>query len=125
MKLEALCKTLREDAQKLREEKTKLEGMVESHDELIMEITNEIGLNRMGEDVEDDEYDDDGGDATAPPAIVPSPVPMPPAAAHETTVIKEEDPMEMVLEQEAPVAHEVILEMRSLSCCSPASTTFS
>jgi hypothetical protein len=125
MKLEALCKTLREDAQKLREEKTKLEGMVESHDKLIMEITNEIGLNLMGEDVKDDEYDDDGGDATAPPAIVPSPVPMPPAAAHEATVIEEEDPMEMVLEQEAPVAHEVILQMRSLSCCSPASTTFS
>jgi hypothetical protein len=34
--LEALCKMLREDAQKLREEKTTLEGMVESRDELIM-----------------------------------------------------------------------------------------
>jgi hypothetical protein len=29
MELEALCKKLGEDAQKLREEKTKLEGMVE------------------------------------------------------------------------------------------------
>jgi hypothetical protein len=30
-----------EDAQKLREEKTTLEGMVESHDELIMEIAKQ------------------------------------------------------------------------------------
>jgi hypothetical protein len=29
---------MREDAQKLKEEKTTLEGMVESHDELIMEM---------------------------------------------------------------------------------------
>jgi hypothetical protein len=36
--LEALCKRLREDAQKLKEEKPTLEGMVESHDELITEI---------------------------------------------------------------------------------------
>jgi hypothetical protein len=34
--LEALCKRLREDAQKLREEKTTLEGMIQSYDELIM-----------------------------------------------------------------------------------------
>jgi hypothetical protein len=36
--LEALCKRLREDAQKLREEKTTLEGMIQSHDELILEM---------------------------------------------------------------------------------------
>jgi hypothetical protein len=41
--LEALCKKLREDARKLREEKTKLEGIVESHDELIMEFTDKYG----------------------------------------------------------------------------------
>jgi hypothetical protein len=35
--LEALCKRLREDAQKLREEKTTLEGMIQSHDELILD----------------------------------------------------------------------------------------
>jgi predicted nuclease with TOPRIM domain len=40
MELEALCKRIREDAQKLREEKTKLKGMVESHDEIIMEFTD-------------------------------------------------------------------------------------
>jgi hypothetical protein len=34
--LEALCKRLREDAQKLREEKTTLEGMIQFHDELIV-----------------------------------------------------------------------------------------
>jgi hypothetical protein len=33
------------------EEKATLEGMVKSHDELIMEIARETGLDRMGEDV--------------------------------------------------------------------------
>jgi hypothetical protein len=32
IELEALCKRLREDAQKLREERTTLEGMIQSHD---------------------------------------------------------------------------------------------
>jgi hypothetical protein len=40
---------LREDAQKLREEKTTLEGMIQSRDELILEMAEEYGLNRMGE----------------------------------------------------------------------------
>jgi hypothetical protein len=44
---------LREDAQKLREEKTTLEGMIQSRDELILEMAKEYGLNRMGEN--DDE----------------------------------------------------------------------
>jgi hypothetical protein len=98
MELEALCK-------KLKEEKVTLEGMVESCDELITKITREIGLDHMGEDVKDEEEDEDandGGDATAPPA------PVPPAAAPEE-VVEEEEPIEMVLEQEALVAHEVIL----------------
>jgi hypothetical protein len=46
--LAALCKRLREDAQKLKEEKTTLEGMIQSCDELIMEMAEEYGLNRMG-----------------------------------------------------------------------------
>jgi hypothetical protein len=49
---------LREDALKLREENTTLEGMIQSHDELIMEMAEEYGLNRMGENDEDD--DDEG-----------------------------------------------------------------
>jgi hypothetical protein len=57
---------LREDAQKLREEKTTLEGMIQSHDKLIMEMADEYGLNRMGEN-DDDEDDDDKGNAIAPP----------------------------------------------------------
>jgi hypothetical protein len=92
--LEALCKRLREDTQKLKEEKATLEGMVESRDELIMEIAKETGLNRMGEDVEDEEEDedaDDGGDVVTPR------VPTPPAAALEE-IIKEEGPVEMVPE---------------------------
>jgi hypothetical protein len=54
---------LREDAQKRREEKTTLEGMIQSCDELIMEMAEEYGLNHMGEN--DD--DDDEGNAVAPP----------------------------------------------------------
>jgi hypothetical protein len=67
--LEALCKRLREDAQKLKEEKTILEGMIQSRDGLIMEMAKEYGLNRMGEnDVNDDkdEDDDDEGNTIAP-----------------------------------------------------------
>jgi hypothetical protein len=114
MELEALCKKLREDAQKLREEKAKLKGVVKSRNELIMEITNEIGLNHMGEDAEDkedeeDEDDDDKGDVTASPAVPPSPVLVPPAATHEVIITEEEDPMEMVPEQQAHVAREAIL----------------
>jgi hypothetical protein len=95
--LDALCKRLR-DAQKLKEEKTTLKGMIQSHDELIMDMVEEYGLNLMGEnDDEEDEDDDDEGNAVAPPAPVPE------------EIVEEEAPMEMVLEHEAPVAHEVIL----------------
>jgi hypothetical protein len=102
--LEARCKRLWEDDQKLKEEKATLEGMVKSHDELIMEITKETRLDRMGEDVEDEEEDEDandGGDGTARPALAP------PSAAPEE-IVMEEGPLEMVPEQEALVMHEVI-----------------
>jgi hypothetical protein len=69
-----------------------------------MEIARETRLDRMGEDAEDEEEDedaDDREDATAPP------VPAPLAAAHEE--IDKEGLEEMVLKQEAHVAHEVIL----------------
>jgi chromosome segregation ATPase len=52
--LDALCKRLREDTQKLREEKTTLEGMIQSHDELILEMAEEYGFNRMGENDDDE-----------------------------------------------------------------------
>jgi hypothetical protein len=66
--LEALCKKLRDDTQRLEEEKATLEGMVESRDELLMETARETGLDLMGEDEEEEEEDaDDGGDAAAPP----------------------------------------------------------
>jgi hypothetical protein len=102
---------LREDTQKLKEENTNLEGMVESHNELIMKITKEIGHDHMGEDAEaEDDNDDDGGDAAIPLVVMmSSPTPAPLAAVIPEEVIEEEDPMEMVPEQEAPVAHEVIL----------------
>jgi hypothetical protein len=68
IELEALCKKLREDTQRLEEEKSTLEGMVESRDVLLLEIARETVLDRMGEDAEDegedeDATDDDGGDA--------------------------------------------------------------
>jgi DnaJ-domain-containing protein 1 len=70
----------------LEEEKATLEGMVESHDELLMEIAREMGLDRMGEDEEEEEEEeedaDDGGDATAPPAAAPPP-PAPSATVPE------------------------------------------
>jgi hypothetical protein len=84
---EALCKRLREDAQKLREEKTTLEGMIQSCDELILEMAEEYGLNCKGEnDDDEDEDDDDEGNAVAPPAPVPAAVP--------EEIVEEEDPME-------------------------------
>jgi hypothetical protein len=83
----------------LEEEKATLEAMVESHDELLMEIVWETGLDRVGEDDEDEEEDedaDDGEDAVAPPA-----------AGSED--ISDEGPVEMIPEREAPVPHEVVL----------------
>jgi hypothetical protein len=77
--------------------------MIETHDELLMEMAEEYGPNHMGENNdEENEDNDDGGDATAPPA------PVSPVVAPEE-IIEEEAPMEMVPEQEALEAHEVIL----------------
>jgi hypothetical protein len=106
--LEVLCKKLREDTQRLEEEKATLEGMVESHDELLMEIAREVGLDHMGEDEDDKEEEedaDDGGDVIAPLAAA-LPPPVPPANALEE--IDEEGPVEAIPEQEAPMPHEVV-----------------
>jgi hypothetical protein len=97
---------LREDTEKLWEEKTTLEGMIQSHDELIMEMAKVYGLNHMGEN-DDDEDDDDEGNTTAPPSPTSAPALAPAVVPEE--IIEEEAPMEMVPEQEAPMAHEVIL----------------
>jgi hypothetical protein len=76
------------------------QGMVESRDELLMEIAKEIGLDCMGDDKDDEEEEDDGGDATTPSS------PESPAAVPEE--IYEEGPVEAIPEQEAPVPHEVV-----------------
>jgi hypothetical protein len=76
--LEALYKRLREDA---------LEGMIQSRDELTLEMAEEYGLNRMGENNDDDD-DNDEGNAIAPPALVPTAVP--------EEIIEEEDMRRMV-----------------------------
>jgi hypothetical protein len=90
----------------LEEEKATLEGMVESHDKLLMEIARETGLDRMGEDEEEEEDADDGGDAAAPPATAPPPS-VPPATMPEE--INEEGPMEAISEQEVSMLHEVVM----------------
>jgi hypothetical protein len=78
---------LREHAQKLREEKTTLDGMIQSRDKLILEMAEEYGLNRMGEnDDEEDENNDVEGNAVALPAPVP--------AAKPEEIIEEEDHVE-------------------------------
>jgi hypothetical protein len=78
---------LREDAQKLRKEKTTLEGMIQSRDELILEMAEEYGINRMEENNDDDdEDDDDEGNAIAPLAPAPAAVP--------EEIIEEEAPVE-------------------------------
>jgi hypothetical protein len=85
--LEALCKRLREDVQKLKEEKTTLEGMIQSRDELIMQMAKQYGLNHMGEnDDGEDEDDDDEGNTVAPTAPAPAAVPK--------EIIEEEAPVE-------------------------------
>jgi hypothetical protein len=67
---------MREDTQKLREEKTTLEGMIQSRDELILEMAEEYGLKRMGENDDDEDKDDsDEGNAITPPAPAPAAVP--------------------------------------------------
>jgi hypothetical protein len=40
---------LREDTQRIRDERTTLEEMIQSGDELILEMAEEYGLNRIGE----------------------------------------------------------------------------
>jgi hypothetical protein len=73
--------------------------MVESRDELLMEIARETRLDCMGEDDEDEEEEedvDDGQDATTPPTAMPEEV-------------DNEGHAEMIPEREAPVPHEVIL----------------
>jgi hypothetical protein len=107
--LEDLCLKLREDTQRLEEEEATLEEMVESRDELLMEITWEMGLNRMGEgedEEEEEEHVNDEGDAVAPPAAAPLP-PVPPATVPEE--IDEEGPVEAIPGQEALMPHEVVL----------------
>jgi hypothetical protein len=79
---------LRGDAQKQREEKTTQEGMIQSRDELILEMAKEYGLNRMGENDDDEDKDDDNeGNAIAPPAPVPVAVP--------EEIVEEEDLVEV------------------------------
>jgi hypothetical protein len=87
--LEALCKRLREDAQKQREETTTLKGMIQSHDELILEMAEEYGLNRMGgndDDEDEDEDEDDEGNTVAPLVSTPATVP--------EEIVKEETPVD-------------------------------
>jgi hypothetical protein len=104
--LEALCKRLREDTQRLEEEKATLEEMVESREELLMEIARETGLDRMGEDEEEEEEDTDDEQRGSPCRCTTTPVP--PAIIPEE--INKEGPMEAIPEQEDPRPHEVAMK---------------
>jgi hypothetical protein len=87
MKRSQARRSQREDAQRLREGRTTLQGMIQSRDELILEMAEEYELNRMGEnDNDDDENNDDEGNAVAPPAPVPAVMP--------EEIVEEEDPVE-------------------------------
>jgi hypothetical protein len=90
---------------------TELEARFMSRDALITEIAKEIELDCKGEDAKaKDVDDDDGGDAAAPSVVLAQPpAPVPPTAIIPKETVVEEDPMEVVLEQEAHVAHVVIL----------------
>jgi hypothetical protein len=105
--LEDLCQRLRDDAQRLEEEKATLEDMVESRDELLMEIAREMGLDRMDEgEGGEEEKTDNEGDVAAPPAAAPPP-PASPAIVPEE--IQEEGPMEAIPEQEDLKPYEVAM----------------
>jgi hypothetical protein len=59
--------------------------MIQSRDELIMEMAEEYGLNCMGENDDKDEDDGDEGNAVVLPTAAP-------AVVHEE-IIEEEAPM--------------------------------
>jgi hypothetical protein len=61
--------------------------MIQSRDELILEMAEKYGLNHMGEnDDDEDENNDDEGNVVAPPAPAPAAVP--------EEIVEEEDPVE-------------------------------
>jgi hypothetical protein len=87
----------------VKKENTTLELMVQSCDELILEIATKTRLSRMGEDNHEDDSKDkddndenDGGDATAPPAVTPPADATPAAAALQLAVEEEEEDLEML-----------------------------
>jgi hypothetical protein len=67
--------------------------MIQSCDELIMEMTEEYGLNRMGEN-DEDEDDDDEGNAVAPPAHAHAPAAVPEEIVKEVAPV-ENGPLEL------------------------------
>jgi hypothetical protein len=84
--------------------------MVESRNELLMEIASRTGLDLLGEDEDDEEEEEDandGGDAAAPPPHCHATTSCAFAVAPEE--IDEEGPMEAIPEQEVSMPHGVIL----------------
>jgi hypothetical protein len=79
---------------KLKQENVTLELGIQSRNELVLEMAAEMGLDRIGEDDSEDnkedevDDDDDGRDAAAPPA----------AAAPEF-VVKEEEDLEILIQE--------------------------
>jgi hypothetical protein len=98
-----------EDTHWLQEEKATLEGIVKSHDELLMEVARETGLNHMGEDEDDEEEEED---AAAPHAATPE-------------EIDEEGPVEVIPEQEPQCRMRSSQQMLSPWCHISVSTMHS
>jgi hypothetical protein len=107
IELEALCKKLRENVEKLKEEKTK-----------------QARLDRVGEDT-DDEDDDDGGDAAAPSiAVAPPPAPVP-LLPHLRSSSWRKTPWRWFPSMR-PLWHmKLSWQMQNLNCRSPDSTAHS
>jgi hypothetical protein len=78
-----------------------LELVIQSCNELVLEMAAEMGLDRMG--VDDNEDDSDEEDATAAPAIA-----APTAIAPEVAAKEEEHPEMLILGREYPEALEII-----------------
>jgi hypothetical protein len=75
-------------------------------------MDEEYGLNRMGENDDDDAE----GNSTAPPTPTPR-------VAMPEEIVEEEAPVEMVPEQEAPMVHEEILADAKPELPHPTSST--
>jgi hypothetical protein len=102
--------------------------MVETHNELIMEIAMETGLDHMGEDAEDedeDEDDDDGGGTVTPPIAVAPPLLLCHMLLPLRRSSRKKTPWRWFPSKKPLWRMKLSWQMLSLSCCSPVSIAHS